>query len=72
LRHLIDQPGLSHPRLRNASAVHPQWIIDRWRRTSSAYTLDHASRKLARLMLRGKAKAGADSDGNFRTWIEKT
>jgi hypothetical protein len=52
--------------------MHPQCIIDRWRRASSAYTLDHASRKLARRMLRGKAKVGADSDGDFRMWIERT
>jgi hypothetical protein len=54
-----------------ASAPSP-CIVDRWRNASSAYTLDHASRKLARRMLRGEARADADSDGNFRTWIEGT
>jgi hypothetical protein len=42
------------------------------RMQGSAYTLDDASRKLARRLLRRKAEADADSDGNFRTWIERT
>jgi hypothetical protein len=58
-------PFGSHPHLHHA-------IIDRWQNASSAYTLDHARRKLTQLLLRGKAKADADSDGNLGSWIERT
>jgi hypothetical protein len=51
--------------IRNASL-----IVGRMQ--GSAYTLDHARRKLARRMRRGNTKPDADSEDDLRTWIERT